>query len=49
MEAYTMTVEEASVCSSFCLHLLASTPVGTYFFRIPVYTEDQLKYLASWG
>jgi hypothetical protein len=31
-----------------CLHLLASTSVGTYFFRIPAYTEDQLKQLASW-
>jgi hypothetical protein len=36
--------------SSFfaCLHLLASTSVGAYFFRIPAYTEVQLKHLASW-
>jgi hypothetical protein len=31
-----------------CLHLLASTSVGTSFFRIPASTEDQLKNLASW-
>jgi len=30
-----------------CLHLLASTSVGTHFFRIPVYAEDHLKTLAS--
>jgi hypothetical protein len=26
-----------------CLHLLASTPVGAYIFRIPDYTEIHLK------
>jgi hypothetical protein len=31
-----------------CLYLLASTSVAIHFFRIPAYTEDQLKYLASW-
>jgi hypothetical protein len=31
-----------------CLHLLAGTSVGTYLFRIPASTEDQLEYLASW-
>jgi hypothetical protein len=31
-----------------CLHLLASTSVGTYLFRIPAYTEDQLKQPALW-
>ena len=31
-----------------CLHLLASTSVGGYFFRIPAYAEDQLKYPVSW-
>jgi hypothetical protein len=29
------------------LHVFASISVGTYF-KIPVYTEDQLKHLASW-
>jgi hypothetical protein len=29
-----------------CLHLLASTSIGTYFFRSQPYTEDQLKQLA---
>ena len=31
-----------------CLHLLASASAGTYFFRIPAYTEDQLKQPALW-
>jgi hypothetical protein len=26
-----------------CLHLLSRTFIGAYFFRTPVYTEDQLK------
>jgi hypothetical protein len=30
-----------------CLHLLASTSVRTYLFRIAAYIEDQLKQLAS--
>jgi hypothetical protein len=33
---------------SACLHLLASTSVRTYLFRIPAYTEDHLKHLTLW-
>ena len=32
---------------STSLHLLTSTSIGTYFLRIPAYTEDQLKQPAS--
>ena len=32
-----------------CLYLLASTSIGTCFFSIPAFTEDQLKPPASWN
>jgi hypothetical protein len=44
LEAYLRTMEEGRLFFA-CFHLLASTSVGTYFFRIPAYTEDQLKLL----
>jgi hypothetical protein len=44
LEAYVRTMEEGRLPS---LHLLASTSVGAYFFRIPASTEGQLKHLVS--
>jgi hypothetical protein len=48
LEVYIRTMKKK--CSFFftCLHLRASTSVGTYLLGIPAYTEDQLKHLASW-
>jgi hypothetical protein len=49
MEAYIIrTLEEEDSLFFACLHLLASTSVGTYIFGIPAYAEDQLRHIASW-
>jgi hypothetical protein len=47
LEAHIRTVEEGILFFA-CLHLLDSISAGTYVFRIPTYTEDQLKQLVSW-
>jgi hypothetical protein len=47
VEAYIRTVEEGRF-TFLSLLALASTSVGTYIFRIPAYTYDQVKQLASW-
>jgi hypothetical protein len=44
-ETYIRTMEEEGSLFFTCL-LLASTSVGTYFFRVPANTESQPKYLA---
>jgi hypothetical protein len=44
LEAYIRTLEEKGRSLFFnCLRLLDSTSAGTYFFRIPAYSEDKLK------
>jgi hypothetical protein len=47
LEVYIRTMGEGRLFFS-CLHLLASTSVGTYFFRIPAYAEDQMRQLTLW-
>jgi hypothetical protein len=47
--AYIRTILKNEGFIFLCLlALTASTSVGTYFFRIPAFTEDQLKHVDLW-